>query len=366
MPHSNETCIISCATTSQTGIDFDNESVIFADIILSLNNSQSLDSVFMNNNQTSNITKEASTSTKIDFDQISQTTAHLKTISIETNKTILLDQLMTTEVPNNLSSTHSNKFVIEMTELAYDNFTTELPTENKNATVGKTLSTNSIANLNISMTTQNYEMNFPNQENYSSYNYSNETESFHLKTSYVTTTYSNENSRISTQLNSTDVITTTNKPTLITSLKKISTSKKPKTSKLLPKQNDTSKGYSTTAKPKSKLKTSKPSTTVKKKNNTQKNRTLKRSFRSSNYSALNLSNSFNEYEDYYDIIADIEIIFKDSKNESLNITDYDYSFVNVTDYDDYPLEYDWYAGEYGPCSRNCGKLSELFDNKYIS
>ena len=63
----------------------------------------------------------------------------------------------------------------------------------------------------------------------------------------------------------------------------------------------------------------------------------------------------NETDNYYDdLIVDIEIIL----NRTINSTDYDYE--NETQYyDDYPLEFDWYTGTFGPCSRQCGKQIKI-------
>ena len=73
----------------------------------------------------------------------------------------------------------------------------------------------------------------------------------------------------------------------------------------------------------------------------------------SNISRRSLNHDYEEY-----LIADIQFIFNNNtNNKSLN--DYDYYNLNESIYyyhddDDMILEYDWYIGDYGPCSKQCG------------
>lgn len=152
--------------------------------------------------------------------------------------------------------------------------------------------------------------------------------------------------------------TVTNVPILKTSLSAIKTTIKtlrPTQFKSKISTKSTSKSKTTIQKHITKLvKTTTKMTATIKKNKIKLNQTRKHT---RDLSHLFNNSSMNQTDYYYDdLIVDIEI----KLNKTINSIDY---YDEAQFYDDYELEFDWYTGTYGPCSRKCGKLVSNILNK---
>lgn len=111
-------------------------------------------------------------------------------------------------------------------------------------------------------------------------------------------------------------------------------------------QTSTKSSLNKTITTKKKLKTTITTTTTSKIVTSIKSTKLK-----SNISKRSLNRDYEEY-----IIADIQFIFNTNNTNNKSLYDYDYYNLNesIYYYDDDILEYDWYIGDYGPCSKQCG------------